>query len=82
MLYDMPLNSDLLVLDRGQFEAKRGIATQKSVLDFALWGGLCPGAPIGSMKWPRLAPSASRPSSAQRHCGISRVGSRHPSGGA
>jgi allantoinase len=41
--FDMPLNSDPPVLDRGQFEAKRGIATQKSVLDFALWGGLCPG---------------------------------------
>lgn len=41
--FDMPLNSDPPVLDRGQFEAKRGIATQKSMLDFALWGGLCPG---------------------------------------
>jgi allantoinase len=41
--FDMPLNSDPPVLDRGQFEAKRGIATQRSMLDFALWGGLCPG---------------------------------------
>lgn len=41
--FDMPLNSDPPVLDRGQFEAKRGIAAQKSILDFALWGGLCPG---------------------------------------
>ncbi len=41
--FDMPLNSDPPVLDRGQFEAKRGIAAQKSLLDFALWGGLCPG---------------------------------------
>jgi allantoinase len=41
--FDMPLNSDPPVLDRGQFEAKRGLAAQKSLLDFALWGGLCPG---------------------------------------
>ena len=41
--FDMPLNSDPPVLDRGQFEAKRGLATQRSMLDFALWGGLCPG---------------------------------------
>lgn len=41
--FDMPLNSDPPVLDRWQFEVKRGIASQKSVLDFALWGGLCPG---------------------------------------
>ncbi len=43
VFFDMPLNSDPPVLDRGQFEAKRGIAAQKSLLDFALWGGLCPG---------------------------------------
>jgi allantoinase len=41
--FDMPLNSHPPVLDRGQFEAKRGIASQKSMLDFALWGGICPG---------------------------------------
>jgi allantoinase len=41
--FDMPLNSDPPVLDRGQFEAKRGVASQKSLLDFAIWGGLCPG---------------------------------------
>jgi allantoinase len=41
--FDMPLNSHPPVLDRGQFEAKRGLAAQKSMLDFALWGGLCPG---------------------------------------
>ena len=41
--FDMPLNSDPPVLDRGQFEAKRGLAALKSALDFGLWGGLCPG---------------------------------------
>lgn len=41
--FDMPLNSDPPILDRGQLEAKRGLAAQKSLLDFALWGGLCPG---------------------------------------
>lgn len=40
---DMPLNSDPPVLDAESLYAKRRIAEQKSVADFALWGGLCPG---------------------------------------
>lgn len=40
---DMPLNSDPPVLDAETFARKRRVAEQKSVLDFALWGGLCPG---------------------------------------
>lgn len=41
--FDMPLNSDPPVLDVTAFEAKRQLAEEKSRLDFALWGGLCPG---------------------------------------
>ena len=41
--FDMPLNSDPPVLDAQHFDKKRRIAQEKSVLDFALWGGLCPG---------------------------------------
>lgn len=40
---DMPLNSLPPVLSQDAFEAKRILAGQKSVLDFGLWGGLCPG---------------------------------------
>ena len=40
--FDMPLNSTPPVLDRASFEAKRGLAEQKSVLDFGVWGGLTP----------------------------------------
>lgn len=40
---DMPLNSSPPVLDRARLEEKAALATQKSVTDFALWGGLCPG---------------------------------------
>lgn len=43
MFFDMPLNSHPPVLSREALEEKRRIAEQKSVLDFALWGGLCPG---------------------------------------
>jgi allantoinase len=39
---DMPLNSSPPVCTAGDFEAKRRIATEKSHLDFALWGGLIP----------------------------------------
>lgn len=41
--FDMPLNSDPPVLDAETFETKRRLAEKKSVLDFGLWGGLCPG---------------------------------------
>ncbi len=39
---DMPLNSSPPVCTAGDFEEKRRIATAKSHLDFALWGGLIP----------------------------------------
>jgi len=41
--FDMPLNSDPPVLDAERFQRKRKLAEEKSLLDFALWGGLCPG---------------------------------------
>ena len=41
--FDMPLNSDPPVLNAERFEEKRRIAEQKSLLDFGLWGGICPG---------------------------------------
>lgn len=40
--FDMPLNSTPPVLDAASFAAKRALAEQKSVVDFALWGGLTP----------------------------------------
>lgn len=40
---DMPLNSDPPALTAAALEDKRLLAEEKSVLDFALWGGLCPG---------------------------------------
>lgn len=40
---DMPLNSHPPVLDAEALQNKRRIAEKKSILDFALWGGLCPG---------------------------------------
>lgn len=40
---DMPLNSDPPVLYADALTAKRRLAEKKSVADFALWGGLCPG---------------------------------------
>lgn len=40
---DMPLNSDPPVLYAEALTTKRRIAEKKSVADFALWGGLCPG---------------------------------------
>ncbi len=39
----MPLNSLPPVLDAAGFEAKRALAAQKALVDFALWGGLVPG---------------------------------------
>ena len=40
---DMPLNSTPPVVDGGSFREKREIGLKKSILDFALWGGLIPG---------------------------------------
>ncbi len=40
---DMPLNSDPPVLSAVELMRKRAVAEEKSVTDFALWGGLCPG---------------------------------------
>ncbi|GGM08054.1 allantoinase [Deinococcus aerophilus] len=39
---DMPLNSSPPVLGRAEFEAKRALGQQKSLVDFGLWGGLTP----------------------------------------
>ncbi len=41
--FDMPLNSDPPVLNAERLREKRAVAEQKSILDFAIWGGLCPG---------------------------------------
>lgn len=40
--FDMPLNSDPPVLSARELIRKRALAESKSLLDFALWGGLCP----------------------------------------
>ncbi|HEV2292740.1 MAG TPA: allantoinase AllB [Tepidisphaeraceae bacterium] len=40
--FDMPLNSSPPVLDGESFDAKLAAASQKSLTDFALWGGLTP----------------------------------------
>jgi allantoinase len=40
--FDMPLNSSPPVLDGDAFDAKLALAQQKSLTDFALWGGLTP----------------------------------------
>lgn len=40
--FDMPLNSSPPVLNGPSFDAKLAAARQKSVTDFALWGGLTP----------------------------------------
>ena len=42
LFFDMPLNSAPPTLDREGFEKKEACAKEKSVLDFALWGGLTP----------------------------------------
>ncbi len=41
--FDMPLNSAPPVLDGKRFDAKLAAAREKSLADFALWGGLTPG---------------------------------------
>src|SRR5688572_12117677 len=40
--FDMPLNSSPPVLDGASFDLKLAAAREKSVTDFALWGGLTP----------------------------------------
>lgn len=40
---DMPLNSDPPVLSANRLKEKKALAEQKSLIDFGLWGGLCPG---------------------------------------
>jgi allantoinase len=42
VFFDMPLNAAPPTLDRECFARKRACAETKSVLDFALWGGLTP----------------------------------------
>lgn len=39
---DMPLPSEPATIDRAGFELKKRIAESRSVVDFALWGGLIP----------------------------------------
>ncbi len=41
--FDMPLNSTPPVIDAAAFDTKRAAGEQKSVVDFAIWGGLVPG---------------------------------------
>ncbi|MEO7932635.1 MAG: allantoinase AllB [Chthoniobacterales bacterium] len=41
--FDMPLNSDPPTVTAEAFRAKAALAAEKSVVDFALWGGLVPG---------------------------------------
>lgn len=40
--FDMPLNSSPCTLDKENFEKKLAIAKRDAVVDFGLWGGLCP----------------------------------------
>ncbi len=42
LFFEMPLNAHPPTLDRERFEKKRACAEAKSILDFALWGGLTP----------------------------------------
>ncbi len=42
LFFDMPLNSSPVTTDRASFEAKLELMREKSVTDFALWGGLTP----------------------------------------
>jgi allantoinase len=43
MFFDMPLNSQPPTIDAESFSAKLALARTKSMVDFALWGGLVPG---------------------------------------
>jgi len=42
LFFDMPLNAHPPTLDAKSFQAKQTAAEQKSLVDFALWGGLVP----------------------------------------
>jgi allantoinase len=42
MFFDMPLNSSPPTLDARSFDSKLAVAREKSLTDFALWGGLVP----------------------------------------
>jgi allantoinase len=42
MFFDMPLNSSPPTLDAASFDTKLVVAREKSLTDFALWGGLVP----------------------------------------
>ncbi len=42
LFFDMPLNAHPPTLDAKSFRAKQAVAEQKSLADFALWGGLVP----------------------------------------
>jgi allantoinase len=44
VFFDMPLNSSPPVLDVDSFNRKRTLAGEKSLADFALWGGLTSGS--------------------------------------
>ena len=43
MFFDMPLNSSPPTLDAASFDAKLAAAQNRSLTDFAFWGGLVPG---------------------------------------
>ena len=43
LFFDMPLNSSPPVLDAASFDLKLAAMREKSLTDFALWGGLTPG---------------------------------------
>jgi allantoinase len=42
MFFDMPLNAHPPTIDAASFRMKQAAAEQKSLVDFALWGGLVP----------------------------------------
>ena len=48
LFFDMPLNSTPCTVNVPAFDLKRAALEQSSIADFALWGGLVPGA-IGDM---------------------------------
>lgn len=41
--FDMPLNGSPSTITAGAYSQKERVATEKSLIDFALWGGLVPG---------------------------------------
>jgi len=47
---DMPLNSVPVTATRASFMAKRAAAERGSLVDFALWGGLVPGADLAALR--------------------------------